>query len=260
MKKTNFKLKKNKFIFLGVTIAIFVMITLLIQYIRRTKENATFYIPKIILYHSASITNSSGSSSLSNLDIHQYSDFSIYIDNNMVDSKLTDANTIKELYIDNISISTNSDRGTKMLYYKNPMTFGKYTDLTVDGDDGRIDFKVVSTNRQNEEANYDEPVFYTDCSNPITLGFVNKEIVTKYSSSDGSNKVYYNAKVLKEADIPLDDINPTIHFTIHIVNNLNHHLSCDIRILKPLDEDFLNTGYSYMVNNLPNNKYKFKRD
>ena len=86
------------------------------------------------------------------------------------------------------------------------------------------------------------------------------ELSPKKAVINDSNKVYYNAKVLKEAGVSLDDINPTIYFTIHIINNLNHHLSCNIRILRPLDEDFLDVGYSYMINNLPNNKYQFKRD
>ena len=260
MKKVILKSKKVILVPIIIIIILAILGIFLVYYINRTKENATFCVPKIIFYHGANIANDSESSSLTNLNIGQFSDFSIYIDNNKVDSTLTDANTIKELYIDNISVNVKINNGNATFNYKNPLYFGKYTELAPISAGERINFKIISTNKQNEGADYNEPVFFTDCSNPITLGFTNQDIVTKYSISDSSNKVYYNAKVLKEAGVLLDDINPTIHFTIHIVNNLNHHLSCDIRILKPLDEDFLDTGYSYMVNNFPNNKYQFKRD
>ena len=70
----------------------------------------------------------------------------------------------------------------------------------------RIDFDIVYTNKENEEADYNEPNFYTDCSNPITLGYLNRDILTNYSVSDDSKTVSFNGKVLKEANINLDDI------------------------------------------------------
>ena len=75
------------------------------------------------------------------------------------------------------------------------MNFGKYKNIK-ELDNGRIDFKVINTNQENESQNYSEPTFYTDCSNPITLGYLNKDIVTNYSVSDDSKSISFNGKVL----------------------------------------------------------------
>ena len=117
-------------------------------------------------------------------------------------------------------MTSNVDKGTKILNYKNSFNVGKYTDIK-QPENNRIDFKIINTNQENENHNYDEPTFYTDCSNPITLGYLNKDILTNYSVTDDSKSISFNGKVLKEANINLEDINYTLRFTIHIVNNLN---------------------------------------
>ncbi len=50
---------------------------------------------------------------------------------------------------------------------------------------------------------------------------MNKDILTNYAVSQDANTVSFNGKVLKEANINLEDINYTLSFKIHIVNNLN---------------------------------------
>ena len=84
-------------------------------------ENSIFSVQKILLYSSATAIDNSINNSLQNMSICQYSDISIYIDNLSYISELTDENTVKELYVDNIVISSNSDVGTKTLNYKNPL-------------------------------------------------------------------------------------------------------------------------------------------
>lgn len=127
------------------------------------------------------------------MSICQYTDLSIYIDNSQSSSELTDENSVKELYIDNIVMTSNVDKGTKILNYKNSFNVGKYTDIK-QPENNRIDFKIINTNQENENHNYDEPTFYTDCSNPITLGYLNKDILTNYSVTDDSNLFLLMAK------------------------------------------------------------------
>ena len=74
------------------------------------------------------------------------------------------------------------------------------------------------------------------------------------------NKVSYNAKILKEANVTLDDINHTLNFTVHIVNNSNRKFYCNMSINLALDEDFLNNGYSYIRLPASDGEYKFFRE
>ena len=224
-------------------------------------ENAVFNIQKILLYSSANAIDNSKDQSLKNMSICQYSDLSIYIDNSQSVSDLTDENTVNQLYIDNIVMTSKSDKGSKFLNYKNPLNFGKYKDIK-QPENNRIDFKIINTNQENENNNYDEPTFYTDCSNPITLGYLNKDILTNYSVSDASKSVSFNGKVLKEADVNLDDINYTLNFTIHIINNLNQKFAYNMKLDVNLNDNNggIYNGYVYKGKSTSGNEYRFFKE
>lgn len=224
-------------------------------------ENSIFNIQKILVYSSATAIDNSENNSLQNMAISQYSDISIYIDNLSHVSELTDENTVKELYIDNIVINSNSDKGTKVLNYKNPLNFGKYKYID-EPSNNRIDFDIVNTNSENENNDYSNPTFYTDCSNPITLGYLNKDILTNYSVSQESSSVSFNGKVLQEANIAIDDINYVLSFRINIVNNLNQKFTYNMNLSVDLDGDNggIYNGYVYRGKNTSSNEYRFVRN
>ena len=197
MKKFNFKIRNVK---LAFVILIILCLALILSYyyfvlsdsisrdnyanqmigLSDNNENTIFSIQKIVLYSSANAIDNSKDQSLSDVSICQYSDIGIYIDNSQTTSELTDENTVKELYIDNIVMTSKLDKGTKILNYKNPFSFGKYKEIE-SPINNRINFKIISTNKENESNNYDEPTFFIDCSNPINLGYLNKDLLTKYS-------------------------------------------------------------------------------
>lgn len=274
MKKFNFKIKNVK---LAFAILIILAIILLILYynfifadvfarnnfanqmveIAEENESPIFSIQRILLYNSANAVDNSEDQSLSNMSISQFTDISIYIDNSQTVADLTDENTIKELYIDNISITSKSENGTKILNYKNPLNFGKYQNIDEPEDD-KIYFNIVNTNEENENHNYDEPTFYTDCSNPVSLGFLNKDLLTNYSVSNDSSSVSFNGKVLQEAGVNLDDINYTLNFTIHIVNNLNQKFAYNMKL--DVDLDGIYDGYTYRGKNASGTQYYFFKE
>lgn len=233
------------------------------QMIELSDENETsvFNIQKVLLYSDANAIDNSEDHSLKNMSICQFTDLSIYLDNSSSNTELSSENTVKELYIDNINITSKSDVGTKILNYKNPMNFGKYKNIK-ELDNGRIDFKVINTNQENESQNYSEPTFYTDCSNPITLGYLNKDIVTNYSVSDASKSISFNGKVLKEANVNLDDINYTLNFTIHIVNNLNQKFAYNMKLDVNLNDDNggIYNGYTYKGKTTSGSEYRFFKE
>ena len=274
MKKFNFKIKNVK---LAFVILIILCLALVFAYyyfvlndsiyrdnyanqmigLSENNENTIFSIQKIVLYNNANAIDNSKDQSLSDVSICQYSDLGISIDNSQSSSELTDENTVKQLYIDNIVMTSKLDKGTKILNYKNPFSFGKYKEIE-SPINNRIDFKIINTNQENESNNYDEPTFYTDCSNPINLGYLNKDLLTKYSVSNESSTVTFNGKVLKEANISLDDINYNLKFTIHIVNNLNEKFSYNMNLDVNLDGIY--DGYTYRAKSTSGNEYRFFRE
>lgn len=224
-------------------------------------ENSIFNIQKILLYSSANVIDNSKDHSLRNMSICQYSDLSIYIDNTSYISELTNENTIKELYIDSIVINSSEDIGTKILNYKNPLDFGKYKNIQFPNN-GRIDFNIINTNSENENTDYSRPTFYTDCSNPITLGYLNKDILTNYSVSENSSTVTFNGKVLKEANIELSTINYTLSFKIHIINNLNQKFVYNMSLNSDLNDSNggIYNGYIFKGKNTSGNEFRFFKE
>lgn len=224
-------------------------------------ESAIFTIQKILLYSSANAIDNSEDQSLRNMSINQYTDISIYIDNISTISELTDENTIKELYIDNIVATSTADRGSKVLNYKSPLDFGKYK-MIENPENNRIDFNIVNTNSENESNDYTNPTFYTDCSNPISLGYMNRDIVTNYAVSQDANTVSFNGKVLKEANVNLEDINYTLTFKINIVNNLNQKFVYNMKLDVGLEDENggIYNGYVFKGKNTSGNEYRFFKE
>ena len=75
-----------------------------IEELESTYTSRLFSVNKVVVYSSANATTSNNSKS--SLDISQFSDIAIYINNNSNEG-FTNKNTIKELYINNIELSRN---------------------------------------------------------------------------------------------------------------------------------------------------------
>ena len=221
-------------------------------------ENPIFKIQKIIVYSSANAIDKSENESLQDLSILQYSDIAIYLDNTSTVYDLTNENTVKKLYIDNVSISTGSDKGHQYINYKNALDFAKYKEIEEAKSD-KIEYNIVSTNDENSNTDYATPTFYTDCSNPITLEYMNEDIITNYAASSDSNTISFNGKVLQEAGIDLKDVNYNLHFTINIVNNLNEKFICPVRLNVDLsgDDGGIYKGYKYDNTSVSGYEYNF---
>lgn len=224
-------------------------------------ENPIFSVQRILLYSSANAIDNSDDLSLKNMSISQYTDISIYIDNLATVSELTDENTVRELYIDNISMKSNADIGTKFLNYKSPLNFGKYEDINLP-ENNRIDFNIVNTNSENENHDYSNPTFYTDCSNPISLGYLNKDILTNYSATQEVNTVSFNGKVLQEANVNLNDISYILSFRINIINNLGEKFVYNMSLNVNLNDDNggIYNGYVYKGINASGKEYQFSKE
>ena len=224
----------------------------------QANEKPIFKIQKIILYSGANAIDNSENESLQDLSILQYTDIAIYLDNTSTIYDMTNENTIKELYIDNIDIKTGSDKGDQYINYKNALDFAKYKDIE-EPESAQIEYNIVTNNDENDSTDYSKPTFYSDCSNPITLEYMNKDIVTNYAPSDSSNTISFNGKVLQEAGINLEDVNYTLSFNINLVNNLNEHFVCTVRLNVDLsgDDGGIYKGYKYENNSVSGYEYNF---
>lgn len=223
-------------------------------------KNPVFRIKSITLVSSANaVDNSDGN--LKNIDISQFTDISIDIDNTGKSSEITAENTINELYITGIKKRTNSDpMGQKLrVNYKNPYDNGKFVDIDNYKEDGIL-FKVYRKNEEMDTANYNLPTFYTDCSNPISLGYVNKDLLTGCEVNSDSGSIAFDGTILKSADVNLKDIEPTIGLSINITNNQNEKFicNCDIKVdLSSNASEGIYTGYVMTIMNTDDDRYKF---
>ncbi|MBR3162593.1 MAG: hypothetical protein IKF17_00625 [Clostridia bacterium] len=285
-------------------------------------ENPIFCIDKIVMYSSANAIDNSEGQTMQDLNICQFTDLAIYIDN-MVDinalvkesdamgvsteetndeaSRKIKEHTIKELYIDNIKIENSSARGIKTLTYKSPLRFGKFKTadeesknnneevsaeketlsgektpenneenkqvdeqknnqgLVFEEQPERIDFEIISNNVDNERNDYTKPTFYADCSNPITLNYMNRDIVTGYSVSAEDTQIKFDGSILQSVGINLADISCSLSFDIHMKNNLDQNFACSVGIDIPLSNEnkTIYSGYMYGMQNELQNQYKF---
>lgn len=228
------------------------------KFVQENKE-PIFKIGKVILYSSANaVDNSDGQ--LKSIDISQFTDMEIYIDNTKKSEAITAENTINEMYIDNIEFSTKATSGEKVLNYKNPFECGKYINLENYRDDGIL-FKVINTNQKDSESDYNNNIFFTDCSNPISLGFINKNFLTGCEVNSTNGTITFDGSILKSANVNLKEIEPTISFKIHITNNYNEKFICNLSFkvdLSATDGGIYN-GYVMKVLNTEDVKYNFMK-
>jgi len=134
----------------------------------------------------------------------------------------------------------------------------KFIQLDNYRDDGIL-FQISNTNEEDSLVNYNDNVFFTDCSNPISLGFVNKDLLTGCEVNSTNGSITFDGSILRSANIQLEDINPSISFTIHLTNNYNEKFTCNVDVdvdLSASDGGIYN-GYIMKVINCEEDKYNF---
>ena len=218
----------------------------LIQIAQANRE-VIFRVSKIIKYSSADAIDNTAEQNLQDLSIQQYSDLAIYIDNGEED--LTEKNTIKELYIDNFNIEIGYPYGTPTLYYKNPLEISKFRMLEENEIQDSLKYNIIYTNEENENSDYQTPTFFADCSNPITIGYINKDIVNHYQVTKENGLVAFDGRIFNNVDVNLKELSPKISFTIHLKNNLEENFICNMSANLQLEteEGTVKSGYIIQI-------------
>lgn len=196
-------------------------------------ESSPFSLAKIIVYSSAYGENKDTTFEQSKwiLDLFQYSDIALYIDNG--NTELNSENTIKKLWIENIKIA-NPNIGSPSLYYLNSLNFGTANFNRQDEIHGFLEFAVLNDKNLDSNLQYNTPTFFTDCSNPITLKYVNHSVKHDFEISSNES-ISFNGKLLQMADIPLVNLASNLQLTIHITNHNNEDFYYDLSLPIPLE-------------------------
>lgn len=266
-----FKDKKMKYTIITFSIIFIILIGFFIgNNIRNNKNNSKkqesnlsiktesniFKINSILLYSSANaINNTDEQSKQWNLNIYQYTDIAINIDNMISYKELTNKNTVKKIYIDNFNLQSKPSRGNPKFYYKNPNDFGLAKINEDNSIKNSIEYTVTSS---NDDIDFSKPTFYTDCSNPLTLSYVNKDINTNYVVQNNNSTVTFDGSLLRDSTVLLSTIETTVSFTVHIVNYLDEEFTCEVRFDIPLKDDntdIYSGSYKKEITKLPSSKF-----
>lgn len=195
--------------------------------------NPVFKLDKIMMYSGANVEDLSESQNLSDINVSQFTDFAIYIDNTVKDKKLSEENTINKIYIDNIAIGPISNSslennqveelGTKKFGTKSIDSLGKYVPIAESSK--QIDFNVIHKNSDKDKIEGDNK-FFTDCSEPLILSYVNENIVQNKDVSSANEKLSLDGGMLRYLNIDLNTLSYKISFTVNIENNLGEKFEC----------------------------------
>ena len=275
MKKINLNNKK----LLTLLIVIIVLIILLQSYIKiinkyrndrifalesekyaKEVANPIFKIDKIMIYSDANVEDLSESENLSNINVSQFTDFAIYIDNTVKDTELSEENTINRIYINNIGITVGTEEnGIKKFSTKQVDNLGKYIPITESSKE--INYNVIHKNSDKELIDNTKS-FYTDCSEPLILSYVNENVVENADVSNSGEKLSLDGSILKYLKIDLDKLNYKITFTINIENNLGEQFTCNCSLnvdLNTGDGEGIYSGYIMQIFDLSNGDFRFKK-
>lgn len=201
----------------------------------KTIQNSPFSLSKMILYSSAHGENQNTTFQKSSwvLNLLQYSDIAIYLEHS--GEELTSYNTIKKLSLENIQIST-PNLGKPCLYYLDSINFGTANFNRNYKLDSSIEFTVLNDENKNNTILTNTPVFFTDCSNPITLKYVNHSIKDNYSITS-QEPIFFDGRLLHLANISLNDLKAHFSLTIHLVSNDEQHYFYPLSVFIPLENN-----------------------
>ena len=199
-------------------------------------NKTVFSIDKMTLYSSGFATKNQENKPVWNLNIGQFTDISLKINNRSHENGVSYENTIKSLYIDNIKYN-NVTIGNQSLHYKYLGDFGKVTA----NESNKINDKLVYDVVKSGEIDLTEPKIYANADNPIILEYVNSNLKTNEIISDTNTEVVYDGTLLKNTNIPLDKMKCTLSFTIHIINYYNQEYRATVYVDIPITNTINNT-------------------
>lgn len=194
-------------------------------------KNHLFKINKIVAYSSANAENiASNQKAYWDLNIWQFTDFAIYIQINN-NSQIVDSR-IKGISIENLKVIEEPELGETKFYERKLKDIAK-SDIP-EIETSEIKFEVIDN---ENDLNEDKLQFLSNGKYPLTFRYVNSKIGKNNLIKNTNEKLEYNAKVLKRANITLDSIKSKISFTVKIINGIDENYICDVSLNLPISEE-----------------------
>ncbi len=209
-------------------------------------NNSNFKISKSILYSSAYANNNINSSNKDDwsIEIFQYTDIAIYI------KPKSDDFFVKKIWIDTLNLSTPPVIGKTNIFYENPTKFGTEFIQKDYPFNESMEFEIVNDTNEANEMQYNTPIFFSDCSIPLTLKYVNT--LSQNFNLKNSYTLTQNGTILKNIITDTSVINTNFSFIIHLVDNNNSEYKAFFNIsipLKNFEKDILVDGNILEINN-----------
>ena len=163
-----------------------------------------------------------------NIKIYQYTDVAVFLD------RINEAkaeNYITGLYLNFGSpIPENCD-----IYYLNPQNFGN-SNLNEDNlIDTELKYTVINSSNDENTQNYNIPIFFQDCSNPITIRLVNK-FPNSYRVSNDSDLIY-NGSLLRNINVNLEELKNSFVFDLVIDTRNGPTRAIPIQLEIPFEDE-----------------------
>lgn len=217
-------------------------------------EKIIFSINKITFFSSCDSKNKTSSKTNFTIEnLYAYTDIAIFINNNSEEN--TTENTLKKVKISNIRFIKEPIMGKANLYYKSIENFSKS-----EINEGNIINKELEFQITSEESDFSKPILFNNCANPITLSYINQNIITDYTMTDTQNPITYDGKLLKRCGISKENINASISFDIEIENNKNQKFKTSIYFDIPYksEEKTIDDGNIILNKNTNFNFYRYE--
>ena len=122
--------------------------------------------------------------------------------------------------------------GKVSLYYEDALKFGtEYINTEFPFTDS-LEFTVLNDKNEDNSIKYNTPIFFADCSTPLTLKYVNT--VSSNLSLKNTNSLVQNGTILNNLIKDTSVIDSKISFYIHLLDNNNVEYKSMITLNIPL--------------------------
>ena len=193
-----------------------------------SKLSKEFSIYKVEYYSSANaVSNTTNYQNPEwNLKVYQYTDIAIYL--NRINEESTN-NYITSLCLSNFK-TENSE-----IYYLNPKDFGN-SNLNADYIiENKLEYNVINSENSSDGQGYNIPIYFQDCSNPITIRVVN--VLSNNYRVPKDKTLNYNGKLIKDLGFGLYNLNDEVSFDLEIGTNPGESKSTTIELQIPFENN-----------------------
>ena len=97
-------------------------------------------------------------------------------------------------------------------------------------------YNILNFDNKENYNYYSTPNFFTDCSIPITLKYLNSDIIKNYKVPD-MDTLEFDGRVLRDSNINLSDLSTSVKFDLNIVTNTNKLYTFNISVDIPLSDE-----------------------